>query len=105
MLSGKIAIKLHTGEPHGPNIIPRPWVKELIAKRLQGQSIVETNTYYEGERYTTEQHRNTLEVNGWNFAPVDIMDEEGTTKLPVPNGKWFDAMSEGTAAEPVVTPD
>lgn len=57
VLSGKIAIKLHTGEPHGPNIIPRPWVKELIAKRLQGQSIVETNTYYEGERYTTEQHR------------------------------------------------
>ncbi|MBM6823916.1 DUF362 domain-containing protein [Veillonella magna] len=96
VLTGKIAIKLHTGEPHGPNIIPRPWVKELIAKRLQGQSIVETNTYYEGERYTTEQHRNTLKVNGWDFAPVDIMDEEGTTKLPVPKGKWFDAMSVGT---------
>jgi len=23
-LTGKIAIKLHTGEPEGPNIIPRP---------------------------------------------------------------------------------
>lgn len=24
-LSGKIAIKLHTGERHGPNILPREW--------------------------------------------------------------------------------
>lgn len=35
--------------------------------------IVETNTYYKGDRYTTEQHRKTLEVNGWTFCPVDIM--------------------------------
>lgn len=27
-------------------------------------TIVETNTYYEGDRYTTEQHRETLKVNG-----------------------------------------
>ena len=23
-LTGKVAVKLHTGEPNGPNIIPRP---------------------------------------------------------------------------------
>lgn len=28
---GKVAIKLHTGEKHGPNILPREWVKELQA--------------------------------------------------------------------------
>ena len=22
---GRIAVKLHTGEPHGPNILPREW--------------------------------------------------------------------------------
>ena len=76
-LTGKVAVKLHTGEQHGPNIIPRPWVKELIDKEIPGGTIVETNTYYEGDRYTTEAHRKTLEVNGWTFAPVDIMDEEG----------------------------
>ena len=27
VLEGKIAVKLHTGEKDGPNIIPRPWVK------------------------------------------------------------------------------
>ena len=52
-MTGKVAIKLHTGEPHGPNIIPRPWVKELIEKDLPGATIVETNSYYEGGRYTT----------------------------------------------------
>ena len=94
-LSGKIAVKLHTGERFGPNIIPRPWVRALFEERLQGQTIIETNTYYEGDRYTTEQHRETLETNGWTFAPVDITDEFGTTNLPVENGKWFHAMAVG----------
>ncbi len=94
-LKGKIGIKLHTGEPHGPNIIPRQWVKNLYEKRIPDASIIETNTYYEGDRYTTEQHRATLSTNGWTFCPVDIMDEEGTFWLPVNGGKWFDSMSVG----------
>lgn len=94
-LKGKVGIKLHTGEPHGPNIIPRPWVKKLYEKRLPDASIIETNTYYEGDRYTTEQHRQTLKTNGWTFCPVDIMDDEGTFNLPVNGGKWFDYMSVG----------
>lgn len=94
-LTGKIAIKLHTGEKNGPNIIPRPWVKELINSKLPDATIVETNTYYEGDRYTTELHRETLKVNGWTFCPVDIMDAEGTVMLPVKNGKWFTEMSMG----------
>ncbi len=94
-MSGKIAVKLHTGEQHGPNIIPRPWVKQLIDEKISGAKIIETNTYYEGDRYTTEQHRKTLEVNGWTFCPVDIIDANGTALLPVPNGKWFKEMSIG----------
>ena len=95
VLSGKIAIKLHTGEAEGPNILPRPWVKELVASRLPEATIVETNTYYEGTRYTTESHRKTLETNGWTFCPVDITDSEGTTTLPVKGGKWFTEMHVG----------
>ena len=90
-----MAIKLHTGEQHGPNIIPRPWVEHLIQNDLPQATIVETNTYYEGDRYTTEQHRETLKVNGWTFCPVDIMDENGTVNLPVAGGKWFTEMSMG----------
>ncbi|MGN0328676.1 MAG: DUF362 domain-containing protein [Lachnospira sp.] len=94
-LTGRVAVKLHTGEKNGPNIIPRSWVKELIEKDISGATIVETNTYYEGDRYTTKQHRETLKVNGWTFCPVDIMDEDGTTNLPVIGGKWFKEMSMG----------
>ena len=94
-LTGKIAIKLHTGEPHGPNIIPRPWVENLVRGDLSGATIVETNAYYEGGRYTTEQHRETIQTNGWTFCPVDIMDEHGTAMLPVKGGKWFTEMSVG----------
>ena len=97
-ITGKVGVKLHTGEPKGPNIIPRPWVKELLASEpeLKDAVILETNTYYEGGRYTTEDHRKTLEVNGWTFCPVDIMDEEGTICLPIKGGKWMKEMSHGS---------
>ena len=94
-IDGKIAIKLHTGEPNGPNIIPRPWVENLIKKELPTSTIIETNAYYQGKRYTTEDHRETLKINGWTFAPVDIIDEHGTVDLPVKGGKWFDHMTMG----------
>ena len=94
-LNGKVAVKLHTGEQHGPNIIPRPWVEELIKTQLPDATIVETNTYYEGDRYTTDQHLETLKVNGWTFCPVDIMDADETVDLPVKDGKWFDHMTMG----------
>ena len=95
-LTGKLAVKLHTGEKHGPNIIPYTWVKQLFETELNDDAaIVETNTYYDGDRYTTEQHRETLKVNGWTFCPVDIMDEDGTEMYPVKGGKWFTEMSMG----------
>ncbi len=97
-IKGKVAIKLHTGEKNGPNFIPAAWVKEVMetCDSLKDATIIETNTYYEGDRYTTEKHRETLEVNGWTFCPVDITDEEGTTDLPVNGGKWFDHMTVGS---------
>ena len=94
-LEGKVAIKLHTGEQHGPNIIPREWVAELVAQDLPDATIVETNTYYVGDRDTTEKHRETIKVNGWTFCPVDITDEDGYIEWPVEGGNWFDTMAVG----------
>ena len=94
-MAGKVAVKLHTGEKNGPNIIPPAWVQQLLAAELPDATIVETNTFYEGDRFTTEQHRETLQVNGWTFCPVDITDAEGTALLPVKGGKWFTEMSVG----------
>ena len=94
-LTGKVAVKLHTGEAEGPNFLPRPWVKELLKERLPEATIVETNTFYEGSRYTTEKHRKTLEINGWNFCPVDIIDADGVDTFPVEDGKWLDEIHVG----------
>lgn len=93
-LTGKIAVKLHTGEPHGPNILPREWVKALLADIPHG-TIVETNTFYASPRQTTEGHRETLRINGWNFCTVDILDEEGDVNLPVKGGKWYKEIAMG----------
>ncbi len=94
-ITGKVAVKLHTGEKNGPNIIPSSWVKEFLADEIPDATIVETNTYYAGDRYTTEEHLETLKVNGWTFCPVDIMDSEGVTTLPIEGGKWLDEIHVG----------
>ncbi|AXL21637.1 DUF362 domain-containing protein [Megasphaera stantonii] len=91
---GKTAIKLHTGERHGPNILPRHMVREF-QRHVPDSTIVETNTLYVGDRDTTEKHRETLKINGWDFCPVDIMDEDGAVMIPVRGGKHFTEMSVG----------
>ena len=93
-MTGKIGIKLHTGEPHGPNILPRDMVKAL-QQHIPNSNLVETNTLYKGKRYTTTDHRETIKINGWDFCPVDIMDEDGAVMIPVKGGKHFKEMSVG----------
>lgn len=93
-ISGKIAIKLHTGEPNGPNILPREMVKAL-QQHIPDSNLVETNTLYKGKRFTTADHRETIKINGWDFCPVDIMDEDGAVMIPVKGGRRFKEMSVG----------
>ena len=96
-LTGRIAVKCHTGEPKGPNIIPPAWVRELMENEIPNGTIVETNTYYDGDRFTTESHRKTLSVNGWDkWTTVDIMDEDGVDHYPVEGGKWFKTIGVGS---------
>ncbi len=82
-MTGKIAIKLHTGEPHGPNLLPIELIKGLQA-HVPGSTIVECNVLYPSPRQETATHREVLKTNGWDFCPVDIMDAEGDASLPVP---------------------
>ena len=94
-VGGRVAIKLHTGERHGPNILPRDMVM-AVQRGIPNSSLVETNTLYKGDRTTTADHRDTLKINGWDFCPVDIMDEEGAVMIPVKGGKRFSEMSVGS---------
>lgn len=91
-ITGKTAIKLHTGEPNGPNLLPRELIMGLQAQ-IPNSTIVECNVLYGSPRQQTKTHLETLKVNGWDFCPVDIMDGEGDTTLPIRGMREFLASS------------
>lgn len=85
-LSGKVGIKISTGESGNPNYLKPALIKDLV-KRLNG-TIIECNTAYLGGRNDTETHLRTAMEHGFtDIATVDIMDTEGELDLPVKGGK------------------
>ncbi|MFG6350715.1 MAG: DUF362 domain-containing protein [Oscillospiraceae bacterium] len=85
-LDGKVAVKLHSGEPGNQNFLRPDFMKPMIDH--VGGVIVECNTAYDGGRNTTDAHRHTMDAHGWTAAaPVDIMDEDGDMELAIPGGK------------------
>lgn len=85
-LEGKIAVKVHSGEPGNQNFLRPNFWKPMIDQ--VGGAIVECNTAYDGGRNTTRAHKITMERHGWlNAAQVDILDETDDMELPVPCGK------------------
>ncbi len=94
-ISGKVAVKLHSGEPHGPNIIPPDMVKPFQAQ-IPNSTIIEANTAYGSARASTDEHKKTLEINGWTFCPVDIIDEEGDVNFPVNGGFHLQEIAYGS---------
>ena len=85
-LPGKVAVKLHSGEPGNQNFL-RPDFFRPVVTEVQG-TVVECNTAYDGGRNQTEKHLETLKKHGWTEFPVDLLDAEGPDKeLPIPNGK------------------
>lgn len=87
ILPGKVAVKLHSGEPGNQNFL-KPEFWQPIVNDVHG-TVVECNTAYDGGRNTTEKHRETMEKHGWSkHFTVDIMDAEGPdAELLIPNGK------------------
>lgn len=78
--------KLSTGEPGGHNFLQPALIKGLVQK-VYG-TIVECNTAYGGGRSNTESHLKAAKDHGFTaIAPVDIMDADGETELPVKGGK------------------
>jgi uncharacterized Fe-S center protein len=100
-LTGKIAIKLHSGEPHGPNLLPIELIKGL-QPHVPNSRIVECNVLYPSPRQNTATHRETLKTNGFDFCPVDIMDADGHVMLPIPGMREF--LNAPAGAAPRFTP-
>lgn len=86
-LTGKVAVKLHSGEQGNQNYLRPEFVKAIVEK-VDG-TVVECNTAYEGSRNTTEKHKKLLENHGWTkYFNVDLLDEEGPDlEIDIPNGK------------------
>ena len=83
--SGKIAIKLSTGEP-GSNYLRTDLIGDFV-QSFEDPTIVECNTAYGGSRANTAMHYQVAEDHGYTaIANVDIMDEDGSMTLPVTGG-------------------
>ena len=84
--TGKVAVKLSTGEAGNTHYLSPDLIKALVQK-VNG-TIVECNTAYGGSRASTAMHMQVAEDHGFTkIAKVDIMDSEGEISLPVKNGK------------------
>lgn len=95
ILPGKVAVKLHSGEPGNQNFL-KPEFWRPVVNDVHG-TVVECNTAYDGGRNTTEKHRETMEKHGWSkHFTVDIMDAEGPdAELLIPNGKRIKKVQVG----------
>jgi len=99
-LTGKVGIKLHTGEPKGPNLLPIELIKGLQPK-IPNSTILECNVLYPSPRQETKGHRETLKTNGFDFCQVDIMDAEGDVMLPIRGmAEFLDAVLPGSTNAP-----
>ena len=84
--TGRVAVKLSTGEPGGNHFLKPALIASLVQK-VNG-TIVECNTAYGGGRADTEKHLQAAKDHGFtDIAPVDIMDADGEVALPVKGGK------------------
>lgn len=86
-LSGKVAVKVHSGEAGNQNYL-RPAFLKPVVDLVKG-TIVECNTAYDGERNETDKHRKLFAEHGWSkHFEVDLLDAEGPDlSLPIPNGR------------------
>ena len=97
-LSGKVGVKVSTGEAGAKGYLKADLIGPLVKKL--NSTIIECNTAYPGQRTTTKDHLKVAADHGFTkFADVDIMDTDGDFKIPVKNGKHlkFDLIGKNFA--------
>lgn len=86
--TGKVAVKISTGESSQSNHLSPELIKDLVSE-VKG-TLVECNTAYGGNRSTTENHLKAIKERGYDkIAEVDIMDSEGSMDIPVQDSTWI----------------
>lgn len=93
--TGKVGVKISTGEPPASNYLRPALIKDLV-QHLNG-TIVECNTAYGGSRAASAMHHQVVKDHGFlDIAPFDLLDEKGTMELPIPQGKHLKADVTGS---------
>ncbi|MDR0322135.1 MAG: DUF362 domain-containing protein [Treponema sp.] len=83
--SGRVAVKISTGEPPNSNYL-RPALIGNLVQSING-TFVESNTAYGGRRASAAFHKQVARDHGFTgIAEVDILDENGSISLPVRGG-------------------
>ena len=84
-LSGRIGVKISTGEPGGHNYLKPELIDKLVSSL--NANIIECNTAYDGRRNTLAAHLQAIKEHGFDkIAEVDLLDSEGEMEIPA-NGK------------------
>lgn len=97
--TGKVGIKMSTGEPPHSNYLRPALIKDFI-QSFPDVAIVECNTAYAGARNTTDSHVSVIKDHGFlDICDVDILDAEGDIQLPVTNGYHLKHNYIGKSAE------
>ena len=96
-IKGKVGIKVHFGEDGNEYYVPATLV-EPLCKALDAH-LVETNVAYTGRRTKTDTHIELAKGHGFTFAPIDILDSEGTLDLSVTGGCNFKSAKIGKGIE------
>ena len=80
--TGRVAVKIHTGEPGNKHFVNPNLIRNLVQK-ING-TFIETNTAYGGRRASAALHMQVARDHGFAaVAPVVILDERGDISLPV----------------------
>jgi uncharacterized Fe-S center protein len=83
--SGRVAVKITTGESPNSNHLRPALIQDLV--RSVNGTLVESNTAYGGRRASTALHKQVARDHGYTaIANVDILDENGSISLPVRGG-------------------
>lgn len=80
--SGRVAVKISTGEGSNPNYLKPMLIRNLVDS-VRG-TIVECRTAYPGDRMETKDHWKVIHEHGFDslFA-VDLMDEYDEIRIPI----------------------